>query len=159
MKDEEYRIFKAFADAFHESVSSMTGLSVKRISPEEVLENDDGDGVGFHMMTGFKGLVCGSFSLKSSAAAVMRLYEKYLGEKPESLDESVLDGVKELVSIVNGTASGKEQAMKLQFTPPLAFMSGRTNGFVSAKAVGFSVSFFVEHCGVFTVEIAQGKSA
>jgi CheY-specific phosphatase CheX len=156
MIDDDYRVFKAFTDAFNESVSSMTGLAVKRIKPGQLIV---GEGEVFLIVTGFKGLVSGSCYLRSSAAAVLRLYEKYLGEKALSVDESVLDGMKELSGIINGAASAKEQELKLQFTPSLMLFISELEPHVSAKTLGFAVSYLVEQCGVFTIEIHHGKSA
>ncbi|MCH2204307.1 MAG: chemotaxis protein CheX [Lentisphaerales bacterium] len=156
MTDEDYRVFKAFTDSFHESVASMTGLSVERL---EVSEKGDKEGIEFLLISGFKGNVSGSMIVKSSAAAVLRLYEKYLGEQPPALNSDVLDGMKEFAGIVNGGASGKEQEMKLQFTPPLALVGDDVSANKSAKSIGLSVSYLVDQCGVFTIEIHRGKSS
>ncbi|MCM8531699.1 MAG: chemotaxis protein CheX [Lentisphaeraceae bacterium] len=155
MDADVYNVCKAFADSFHESVGSMTGLTVKRVKPGQEVKKEGED---FVIMTGFKGQVTGTFIIRSSAAASLRLYEKYLGETPGSFDESVLDGMKEFAGIINGSASGKEQALKLQFTPSMTLM-GNMKAHVSSKTLGLSVSYFVEECGVFTVEIHHGKSA
>ena len=68
MTDEDYRVFKAFADSFHESVASMTGLSVERL---DVSEKAVKEGLEFLLISGFKGNVSGSMIVKSSAAAVL----------------------------------------------------------------------------------------
>ena len=156
MNDDDYKVFKAFTDAFHESVASMTGLAVKRLEPNV---SSEAEGKDFIITTGYKGLVNGNCLIFSSAASVLRLYEKYLGEKPEALDESVLDGMKELAGIINGAASGKEQALKLQFTPSIALLGEGVETHKSAKSIGVAVSYLVDQCGVFTVEVHQGKSA
>lgn len=156
MTDEDYRVFKAFTDSFHESVGSMTGLSVTRLDPGEKAPAENTD---FLLISGFKGNVSGSLIIRSPAAAVLRLYEKYLGEQPPALNSDVLDGMKEFVGIVSGGASGKEQDLKLQFTPSLAMIGESVNTNKSAKAIGLSVSYLVDQCGVFTVEIHNGKSS
>ena len=156
MTDEDYRIFKAFTDSFHESVSSMTGLSVSRL---EASEKAVGEGVEFLLVSGFKGNVSGSLIIKSSAAAVLRLYEKYLGEQPPALNSDVLDGMKEFSGIINGGASGKEQEMKLKFTPTLTLVGEEVSSNKAAKSIGLSVNYLVDQCGVFTIEIHRGKSS
>ena len=149
-----FKVFKAFGDSFHESVKAMTNLEIKRINTDCHIPPE---APFFTMISGYKGSTSGSCIIKSSAGAVIRLYEKYLGEKSEFLDSSVLDGVKELAGIINGAASAKEQALKLQFTPPLAVFSTLMDCHVSSKVVAAAVSYFVDECGVFTIEVHQPK--
>ena len=156
MTDENYRTFKAFTDSFHESVASMTGLSVSRLDPGEKVSVEN---IDFLLISGFKGNVSGSFVIKSPAAAVLSLYEKYLGEKPPALNSDVLDGMKEFAGIINGGASGKEQDLKLQFTPSVAMIGQSIKGCKASKAIGLSVNYLVDQCGVFTVEVHHGKSS
>ena len=152
MDEQIFNVFKAFSDSFHESVASMTGLPIKRLKPgtETPVEAPF-----FTIITGFKGNKSGSVILKSSAASILRLYGKYLGEEANSVNPEVIDGVKELTSIVNGAASAKEQSLKLSFTPPMTIYSELVESHVSKKVVGAAASYFVEECGVFTIEIHQ----
>lgn len=152
MDDQVFNVFKAFCDSFHESVASMTGLSIKRLKAGSSLPVE---APFFTVITGFKGDKSGSVLLKSSAASFLRLYTKYLGEESDSINPDVIDGVKELASIVNGAASAKEQQLKLSFTPSMTLYSEVVENHVSSKAVGAATSFFVEECGVFTIEIHQ----
>ncbi len=155
MDDLRFRIFKAFTDSFHESVAAMTGLEIKRINPGSEIPLE---APFFVMSSGFKGEYSGCCLVKSSAGAVLRLYEKYLGEKSEAIDSSVIDGVRELTGIVNGAASAKEQSLKLLFSPPVAIFSTFMECHISEKVTAAAISYFVEECGVFTVEVHQTKS-
>ncbi len=152
MEDGIFRVFKAFCDSFSESVVSMTGLEIKRLQPGV---DANIEAPSFTVITGFKGTSSGSIIFKSSAAGILRLYTKYLGEGSDVINPDVIDGIKELSSIVNGAASAKEPAMKLTFTPSLTLFSEEMENHVATKAVGAAVSFFVEQCGVFTVEVHQ----
>ena len=152
MDENIFNVFKAFSDSFHESVASMTGLPIKRLKAGSTLPVE---APFFTIITGFKGRSSGSVLLKSSAASVLRLYGKYLGEDSDSINLEVIDGVKELAGIVNGAASAKEQELKLSFTPPMTIYSEVVENHVSKKAVGAATSYFVEECGVFTIEIHQ----
>ena len=152
MDENVFNVFKAFCDSFHESVASMTGLPIKRLKLGTTLPVE---APFFTIITGFKGPKSGSVLLKCSAAAILRLYAKYLGEDSNKIDADVIDGVRELASIVNGAASAKEQQLKLNFTPSMTIYSEVVENHVSKKAIGAATSFFVEDCGVFTVEIHQ----
>lgn len=154
MDDLRFRVFKAFADSFQESVAAMTGLEIKRISPESKIPLEP---PLFTMITGFRGDHCGSIILRSSAGAMLRMYERYVGEKSESIDTAVLDGVKELAGIINGAASAKEQELKLLFTPSVAVFSTFAETHISSKIIATIVHYFVEECGVFTIEVHQSK--
>lgn len=152
MDENIFNVFKAFSDSFHESVASMTGLPIKRLKPGTELPVEP---PFFTIITGFKGERSGSVLLKSSAASILRLYGKYLGEEANSVNPDVIDGVKELSSIVNGAASAKEQQLKLSFTPSMTVYSDVVENHVSKKVVGAATSYYVEECGVFTIEIHQ----
>jgi CheY-specific phosphatase CheX len=154
MDDLRFKLVKAFSDAFHESVNAMTSLEVKRISHESDIPLE---APLFTMITGFQGEVNGSCIIRSSAGAMLRMYEKYLGEKSEYIDSSVIDGVKELSGIINGAVSAKEQSMKLQFSPSIAVFSTLTQSHVFSKVTAVAVSYYVDDCGVFTVEVHQSK--
>ena len=152
MDEKIFNVFKAFSDSFHESVASMTGLPIKRLKPDAPAPIE---APFFTIITGFKGEKSGSVLLKSSAASILRLYAKYLGEDTDSINPEVIDGVKELTSIVNGAAAAKEQHLKLSFAPAMTIYSEVVENHVSKKVVGAAVSYFVEECGVFTIEIHQ----
>ena len=152
MDEYKFKILKAFTDSFHESISSMTGLNVKRLSPDS---EPACELPLFTIVTPFSGEDRGVVLIKSPAPAVLRLYEKYLGEKTESINDDVLDALKELAGIINNAASAKEQSHKLNFTPSLNILTEDGKIHTSGKVDGRAVHYFIEECGVFTIEVHQ----
>lgn len=152
MEKINYQLFKAFNDSFYETLKSMTALKVDRLLSGQDVESEYPQ---LQTMIAFGGGVEGFWRLKSSVASLLRLYEHYLGEKAEVLTEEVLDSIKELAGVIGGSASAKEQQLKLQFSPVVISVSEDIYAPLLAKESAASVNYYVDKCGVFTVEVHQ----
>jgi len=155
MEEFQYSVLKAFADSFHETISSMTGLNVNRLKAAQEIKVE---GAPFQIMMSFCGVELSGFMvMRCSLPSLLRLYKNYLGEEVDAYNESVQDGMKELVGIIGGSAAGKEQQLKLKFSPLTVSLSEEMNNHLTANALGAAVDYYVDKCGVFTIEVQQQK--
>ena len=156
MEEIEYEVISSFADSFCETISSMTSLKVERFeSGQGKIEETP----VFQVLMGFHGGISGYVGIRCSVACLLRFYERYLGEKPEALDEDVLDGIKELAGIIGGAAAAKVQDLKLQFSAVVSGLCSEQFSHIPSEALAVGINYFVDQCGVFSLEIHQRKLA
>ncbi|NQZ57092.1 MAG: chemotaxis protein CheX [Lentisphaeraceae bacterium] len=154
MEEIEFDVIKSFADSFCETVTSMTSLKVERF---EAGQGKIDEVPVFQVLMGFHGGVSGYLGVRCSVACLLRFYERYLGEKSETLNEDVLDGIKELVGIIGGAAAAKVQDLKLQFGAVVTGLCSEQFSHIPCRPLVAAINYFVDECGVFSIEIHQRK--
>lgn len=152
MEQVDVDFFNGCIDATYETFDTMLSVQMVRYKdPADVPVIEDTFNV--FAIIGLTGKVTSRLVLSCTASVALRLSEKFLMEELDSLNEDVLDSMKELINIIAGAAAGNMQQYQLQLSLPVILLGNEADIHSAKGGSTVSVPFFVPECGPIHLEI------